>query len=104
VEDVWANIHKYVLNEMFVLDLSKLSKSQKEILLNLAEEILHCEFPSLLEQFTNIPAMRKELDKEILRILGFKEKEIDNTLDHIYSVLSYELKNLRNIEKANSKS
>ena len=104
VEDVWADVHKYVLNEMFVLDPSKLSKSQKEVLLNLAEEILHCEFPSLLEQFTSIPAMRKELDKEILRILGFKEKEIDSTLDRIYSVLSYELKNLRNIEKAISKS
>jgi hypothetical protein len=104
VEDVWADVHKYVLDEMFVLDPTKLSKSQKENLLNLANELMVSEFPCLLDQFTNIPITRRKLDKEILKILGFKEKEIDSTLESVYSVISLELTNLRKIEKAVTKS
>lgn len=50
------------------------------------------EFPSILEQLENRFWARVELDKTILKILGFSDREVNKLLPKVYDALVRELK------------
>jgi len=50
------------------------------------------ELPSLLEQFSDPPDARKNLDRAILRLFGWSKKEIEEWLPRVYKAISSELR------------
>lgn len=77
-----------------IINPKKLSAKQKQTLLNLFENIRNTEFPSIIEQLETKFWARMELDKTILQILGFTDKEIEEWLSKVYKVLVKELKGI----------
>lgn len=75
-----------------ILDIEKLSPKEKEILINLFEKLKKVEFPSIIEQLENNFWARIEIDKTILKILGFDERKINKMLSITYNIV---LANLR---------
>jgi len=75
-----------------ILNLNKLSSAEKETILSLFKRLEDVEFPSILEQYEGRFWARVELDRTILKILGFSNKMIDEWLPKIYDVLIKELK------------
>jgi len=78
--------------EMLILDFDKLAWDEKQIFQALFQKIKHIEFPSIIEQLENRFSARIELDKTVLKIIGFSDKEIDTWLPRVYDVLIKELK------------
>jgi len=81
-----------------ILDIQKLTQKEKRTLLNLFEKLKDIEFPSILEQLENRFWARVELDKTILKILGFTNKEINEWLPKVYDALVEELKSMREVK------
>lgn len=76
-----------------ILDITKLDNNTIEELLYLYNELKDEEFKSLTEQFTNKTKNRVKLDTQLLKILGFDEKEIEDVLPEVYEAISFELLN-----------
>jgi len=83
---------------MYILNLEYLSESEKQTLLNLFEKLKDVEFPSILEQLENRFWARVELDKTILKILGFSDGEINKWLPTVYDALVEELKAMKGVK------
>lgn len=83
---------------MVALKIEERSKKEKQTLLNLFEKLKDIEFPSILEQLENRFWARVELDKTILKILGFTNKEINEWLPKVYDALVEELKSMREVK------
>ncbi len=124
----WMEFTGYLLNDFKVLDPKKLKKKEKEDLLKVFNKISKLEFPSIVEQLAmnvNIKDMKKkeskafeetysfvkdkvgigfaprrEIDTAILKVLGFKRKDINAVLDQLYISLLRELKILTDMMKA----
>jgi hypothetical protein len=75
-----------------VIDVSKLEKEEKNTLLQVFEKLSEVEFPSIIQQLEQRFWARLELDKKILEILGFSEKEINELLPKVYNIIVNELK------------
>ena len=87
VEDVWIDIHKWILKDMFILNPKKLDAKDKKILLKLFEEIKNISFINLYSQYTDNFEVRKRLDKTLLTILGYREEEIEEILKKLYDYI-----------------
>lgn len=87
----YTDIRESELIPSSIIDYKKLSSSEKNRLLNLFEELKSVEFPSLIEQIKDRFWARIKLDKAILEILGFKEKDKNRWLNLIYNSLVEEL-------------
>ena len=83
---------------MVALKIEERSKKEKQTLLNLFEKLKDIEFPSILEQLENRFWARVELDKTILKILGFTNKEINEWLPKVYDAIVEELKSMREVK------
>ncbi|GIU71840.1 MAG: hypothetical protein KatS3mg003_1319 [Candidatus Nitrosocaldaceae archaeon] len=88
MKDDWKLFH--------IIDVKSLSKENIEDLLTLFDRIKDIEFPSILEQLENRFEYRVELDKTILKILGFTNREINELLPKIYDAIVNELKIMKN--------
>ncbi|MEM5870652.1 MAG: N-6 DNA methylase [Candidatus Aenigmatarchaeota archaeon] len=80
-----------------VIDIRKLSLEEKKELLNLFDKIKEVEFPSILDQLEKRFWARVELDKTILKILGFSDKEIEEWLPKVYDAIVEELKAMKEV-------
>jgi hypothetical protein len=78
--------------QVFMLEVNSLNNEEKETLLSLFEKLKNVEFPSVLEQFEKRFWARVELDRVILKILGFSDKEIEDWLPKVYDAVVEELK------------
>jgi tRNA1(Val) A37 N6-methylase TrmN6 len=86
------------LEEVKVLKLEALSQTEKSIVKTVWNKVSNVEFPSLLEQLEKRFWARVELDKAILKILGFSDKEIEEWLPKVYDVIVEELKAIKEIK------
>jgi len=86
-------------NRFKVIDINKLNRDEKYILLELFEKLSKVEIPPIIEQFENRFWARIELDRTILKILGFSNKEIDEWLPEIYDIIVEELKTIGEVGK-----
>jgi len=87
---------KYALLDTCVLNPFKLGKEQKVAILSLYERIKTVEFPSLLKQLKDRFPARVEIDKLLLRVLGFGGDEINRILDYLYPALANEIQQPEN--------
>jgi type I restriction-modification system DNA methylase subunit len=81
-----------------IFDMKKLTDKDKKTLSNLFDKIKKVDFPCILDQLENRFWARVELDKTILNVLGFPEKEINNWLPKIYDTLTSELKIMKRVK------
>jgi hypothetical protein len=81
-----------------ILNIDKLLSKEKQILLYLFEKLKNVEFPSIIEQLETRFWARVELDKTILKILGFSDEEIDEWLPKVYDALVDELKAMKEVK------
>jgi len=88
----YTGVMKPDLEKIHVLNLDKLSNVERKSLLELFDKMSQVEFPYLLEQLKSKFWARIELDKTILRLVGFNETEIENMLSDIYMTIYSELK------------
>jgi molybdopterin converting factor small subunit len=93
----WMQFHKYVMDDLLTIHPSRLSDIQKAILLKTFEEIKDVEFPCVLEQLRNRFWARVEIDRAILKVLGFKEQETNQLLDYLYPALTKEIEQLKTL-------
>jgi type I restriction-modification system DNA methylase subunit len=93
----WMQLHKYVMDDLYVIHPLRLSKSQVEAILKTFKEVKDVAFPSFLEQLKGRFPARVVIDKAILRVLGFSDNEIDRILDYLYPALVNEIEQLKTL-------
>jgi len=81
----------------YIFDLNKLTIQDKNLLDDLFKNIHNVKFPSVLQQLENRFWARVELDKTILKILGFTDREINEWLPKVYDVIVEELKIMKKV-------
>ncbi|MFX0172010.1 MAG: Eco57I restriction-modification methylase domain-containing protein [Candidatus Hodarchaeota archaeon] len=89
IEDVWIDLHQYLLVEMKVLDIKKIKKKDKKRLLALFKEFSQTEMPSIIDQYRtgSPPLIKQSLDRMLLNILGYNSTSIESELNELYLVL-----------------
>lgn len=87
-----GDIKKYIIPAM-----ENLSKKEFDSLLQLFNEVRDVRLPSILEQLKGKHPTRIKIDKAILQILGFNEKETDQILNHLYLALADEIERLKTL-------
>ena len=95
----WMELHKYVIDDLFALDPTKLSAKEKNELLQLFESVKDVKFPSFLTQLKEKDKNRMKIDKAFLKIMGFTEKETKQILDFLYPALANEIEQLKALMK-----
>ena len=93
----WMVIHSYAIGTYLVLNPEKLTEDERKILLNTFEKIQDVSFPSVLEQLRNKFWARVEIDRAILKVLGFNEQETNQLLDYLYPALTKEIEQLKTL-------
>ncbi len=83
---------------MKIFNFNDLTDSEKEIMFNLYEKLKDLNFPSIMSQIENRFNARIELDKTILKILGFSNREINEWLPKIYNTIVDELKAMKSLK------
>ena len=83
--------------KVYVMNVENLKNEEKAYLIEVFEKLKNIEFPSIIEQLENRFWARVELDKSILKILGFSDKEIDYWLPKVYDAIVKELKAMREV-------
>jgi len=93
----WMKLHEYTMEKSLVLNPKTLSKNNRKTLLHLFNKIKNESFPSLLQQLNKKYPLRVEMDKTILRILGFNDDEIKQALNYLYPALANEIEQLKTL-------
>jgi len=75
----------------------KLTHKQKELLVHLFEKLKGTEFPSILDQLNKINPLRTEIDRVVLKILGFTDTQIQGLIDQLYPLLAEEIEKLKTL-------
>jgi type I restriction-modification system DNA methylase subunit len=93
----WMKIHEYMLKDSLMLDPSKLSIEERNLLLEVFNKIKDVSFPCVLEQLRGRFWARVEIDRAILKVLGFNEQETNQILDYLYPALTKEIEQLKTL-------
>jgi len=93
----WMKLHEYTLEESLILDPETLSDNDRMALLDIYNKAKDESFPSLLEQLKTKFPLRVEIDRAVLRVLGFGDDEIDRLLDYLYPALANEIQQLKTL-------
>ncbi|MGC9059542.1 MAG: N-6 DNA methylase, partial [Candidatus Aenigmatarchaeota archaeon] len=80
------------LEELKVFKFETLSQDEKSLIEKCWNKISNVEFPSIIEQLEKRFWARIELDRAILKVLGFSDKEIEEWLPKVYDAIVEELK------------
>ncbi|RLG16837.1 hypothetical protein DRN63_03755 [Nanoarchaeota archaeon] len=99
MEDVWLDIHKYILKDMFVLNTKALSKDVRENLLLLFEQVSRIRFPSLEEQYLSGFKLKERIDEAMLTALGYDEKESKQILKELYLAIKQHFHALKELSQ-----
>jgi hypothetical protein len=91
----WMKTDIKALKETYVLDVRTLSKEETAKLLEVFDSVANCSFPSIFQQFKTGDATRKKIDEAVLKVIGFKEKEIEDMLVSMYPALAGEIEKLK---------
>jgi type I restriction-modification system DNA methylase subunit len=86
----WSNV--------IFINLEKITRKERDKLLALYERLKNVNFPSIIEQLEKRFWARVELDKTILKILGFSDEEIDYWLPRVYDAIVEELKAMKEVK------
>ena len=86
-------LEKDILDTLFILDIRTLTENEKQEILANFEKVRHLDFPSFLNQYLTNFHGRTEIDKTILKIMGYNEQESEELLDSLYDTLLEKLRN-----------
>jgi len=93
----WMKLHEYTLEESLILNPEMLTDEDIMILLDVYDRVKDESFPSILEQLKTRFPLRVEIDKALLRVLGFGDDEISRILDYLYPALANEIEQLKRL-------
>lgn len=93
----FLEIFQYILKNFMILDPYTLSRREKEILLNIFNEIKDIEFPSIMTQLKTAFPIRRKIDEAILKVIGFSKEEIEDLLNYLYPTLYKEILRLKEL-------
>ena len=93
----WMVIHSYAMGTYLILNPEKLTEDERKILLDTFEKIQDVSFPCVLEQLRGRFWARVEIDRAILKVLGFNEQETNQILDYLYPALTKEIEQLKTL-------
>lgn len=94
----YTDIMESDLNLFKAFNVEKLLDNDKKLLDKIFDKLRNVEFPSILEQLENRFWARVELDKTILKILGFTDGEINEWLPKVYDAIVEELKAMKKVK------
>ena len=93
----YTDIMESELNLFRVFNIEGLTRKDVDLLVKIFDKLKNVKFPSILEQLENRFWARVELDKTILKVLGFSNKEINEWLPRVYDTLVEELKAMKKV-------
>jgi len=93
----FLQLQKYALMNFLVLDPNLLSDREKTFLIDLFETIKDAPLPSIIDQLKNRSEFRLKMDKTLLEILGFDEKEIAEFVNIIYPAVINQIEQLKTL-------
>ena len=104
----WTKLDQYMINEMMVPDVGKLSEKDKNMLLEFFDEWEDKEIKSIYDQYKYGDEFRDKLDAMFFKILKKgttpKNKTPENFMQKMHDTLSRELDALKNMNKAGLKT
>jgi predicted DNA-binding transcriptional regulator len=90
-EGPWMKLHDYMLDRLLVPNPGKLTKKEKEELLEIFSKHGKTPFISITEQLKNGDKNRKMIDKTWLKMIGYKG-EPEQFLTELYNSISEEIR------------
>ncbi len=93
----WMKLHEYTLKDLMILDPDRLSPEERNLLLEVFNKIKNVSFPCVLEQLRGRFWARVEIDRAVLKVLGFNETETNQILDYLYPSLTKEIEQLKTL-------
>lgn len=93
----FLEISKYMLERFLILDPKNLSEIEKNSLLQVFEKVKDATFPSILDQLNERFPLRVEIDKAVLKVLGFGDEEANRILDYLHPALANEIRQLKTL-------
>jgi len=93
----WIKLHEYQIRNSMMLNPKALTQQEKYALLKLFEKFKTQKFPCVLEQLRCRFWARVEIDRAILKVLGFNEQETNQLLDYLYPALTKEIEQLKTL-------
>jgi len=100
IEDIWINVHEYVLKDYQILDPRRLEAKKRRELIALFDRIASSDFPSLEEQIEERFKYRVDMDEAILTCLGYSEEDVHNYLEVLYDGMVQEFLKLKELMEA----
>lgn len=95
----WMKTDMRTLKETYIIDPRTLAANEKDELVNTFDRNSRLAFPNITEQLRTMYSPRKEIDKMMLRIIGFGKSEIERMLDRLYLALYREIEKLKTLMK-----
>jgi hypothetical protein len=89
-EGPWMKLHGYMMDKLLVPDPKKLTKDERNQILEVFGKIKETEFPSIREQLETGFHVRKTIDLLWLKILGYKGSS-EELLEKLYASVLNEL-------------
>jgi type I restriction-modification system DNA methylase subunit len=93
----WMKLNEYQIRDSMILNPKKLTKKERHDLLSLFKKMKSTEFPSIINQLKNKFPLRVQIDKTLLKVLGFDDDEIDSILNLLYHALAKEIEKLKTL-------
>jgi len=93
----WMKLHKYQIGNSMTPNLRLLTPQERKSLIDIFEKVKKVEFPSILEQLKNRYPLRVEIDRAVLKVLGFDGAEINSILVYLYPALAKEIEKLKTL-------
>ena len=91
----WMQLHKYVMNDLLVINLLKLTDIDKKAFLKIFDENKAINFPSFVNQLKEKFPPRVAIDKVVLQVLGFNNEDVERFLNDLYPILAKEIGQLK---------
>ena len=85
------------LKESYIIDPRTLGKNENAELSRTFRQIGDNSFPSILNQLEQVHPARELIDRIVLKMIGFSEGEIEETLDYLHSALANEIVQLKRL-------
>jgi len=93
----WMKIDVRTLKESYIIDPRTLGKNENAELSRTFRQIGDNSFPSILNQLEQVHPARELIDRIVLKMIGFSEGEIEETLDYLHSALANEIVQLKRL-------
>jgi len=87
----WINVLQSDLALIDIIDIKKLKDNEREKLMKLLDELKDIEIDSISVQIREEKWYRVKLDRTILKVLGFNEKESKDIINELYPLILDEI-------------